>query len=70
MSQKNERQKEAERMMKSLESGLLAKKSKNNKVDYNTLTVPQLRNLAKELELTGYSTMRKAELVALITNNR
>ena len=29
MSQKNQRQKEAERMMKSLESGLLAKKSKN-----------------------------------------
>lgn len=47
-----------------------AKKSKNNKVDYNTLTVPQLRKLAKNLELTGYSTMRKAELVALITNNR
>lgn len=47
-----------------------AKKSKNNKVDYNSLTVPQLRKLAKDLELTGYSTMRKAELVALITNNR
>ncbi|HKL95102.1 MAG TPA: Rho termination factor N-terminal domain-containing protein [Haploplasma sp.] len=47
-----------------------AKKSKNNKVDYNTLTVPQLRKLAKNLELTGYSTMRKAELVALITKNR
>lgn len=47
-----------------------AKKSKENKVDYNTLTVPQLRKLAKDLELTGYSTMRKAELVDLITNNR
>lgn len=47
-----------------------AKKSKDNKVDYNTLTVPQLRKLAKDLELTGYSTMRKAELVDLITNNR
>lgn len=43
---------------------------KTTKVDYNTLTVAQLKGLARDLGLSGYSTMRKEELVALITKGK
>ncbi|HKL95548.1 MAG TPA: Rho termination factor N-terminal domain-containing protein [Haploplasma sp.] len=39
----------------------------NKKVDYNKLTVTQLKDLARELGLSGYSTLRKAELIELLT---
>ena len=39
----------------------------NQKVDYNKLTVTQLKDLARELGLSGYSTLRKAELIELLT---
>jgi large subunit ribosomal protein L21 len=33
----------------------------------NTLTVPQLRTMARERGLTGYSGMRKADLIAALS---
>lgn len=39
------------------------------KIDYNTYTVTELKELAKALGLVGYSTLRKAELVKLIEEN-
>lgn len=36
-------------------------------VDYQKLTVAQLKSLAKDLGLSGYSTLRKAELIELLT---
>lgn len=39
------------------------------KIDYNTYTVAELKEIAKALELVGYSTLRKAELVKLIEEN-
>ena len=35
-------------------------------VDYNSLTVTELRALCKERGLTGYSSLLKAELIALL----
>ncbi len=39
-------------------------------LDLSSLTVAELRELAKEKELTGYSTLKKAELVELISNHK
>ena len=39
------------------------------KIDYNTYTVAELKEIAKALELVGYSTLRKAELIKLIEEN-
>lgn len=39
------------------------KKEEKATVDYTTMTVTELRNLAKEREVKGYSTMKKAELI-------
>lgn len=38
-------------------------------IDYNKYTVAELKELAKEQGLVGYSTLRKAELVKLLENN-
>ena len=38
-------------------------KVEENKVDLESLTVAELRDLAKEKEIKGYSTMKKAELL-------
>ncbi len=35
--------------------------------DYNTLTVAELRPIAKDLEIQGYSRFRKSDLIAAIT---
>ena len=39
------------------------KEEKAEKVDLSTLTVSELREMAKEKDIKGYSTMKKAELV-------
>lgn len=38
--------------------------------DLSELTVKQLRKLCKKMKLTGYSSMREADLVALIEANK
>lgn len=38
-------------------------------VDLNTFTVAELKSIAKEMNLTGYSTLRKAEVIELIKKN-
>lgn len=42
------------------------KKAKVETVDYDAMTVAELRDLAKSRELKGYSTLRKAELIELL----
>ena len=39
---------------------------KETKTDYNSMTLAELKNIAKEKEIKGYSTMKKAELVAAL----
>ena len=38
--------------------------------DYNTLRMPELKALARERKLRGYSQLIKAELIELIQNNQ
>ena len=38
--------------------------------NYETLRMPELRTLAREHELRGYSRLRRAELIAFLQNNR
>lgn len=45
------------------------KEVKTAKVDYSQKTVAELREIAKEMDLTGYSTLKKAELIELIEKN-
>ncbi len=40
------------------------KKEKNNKVDYNEMTLTELKALAKEQGVKGYSTMKKEEIIS------
>ena len=39
---------------------------KKEKVDYSKMTVAELKNLAKDKKISGYTTMKKAELVAAL----
>ena len=38
-------------------------------IDYESMTVTQLRELAKERGLTGYSSLNKADLIQLLKDN-
>ena len=38
-------------------------------IDYESMTVVQLRELAKERGLTGYSSLNKADLIQLLKEN-
>jgi hypothetical protein len=44
--------------------------SKVNSTDLSTRRVVELRTMAKTMGLSGYSSMRKAELVSYIEENR
>ena len=43
------------------------KKVKEEKVDYSSMTLTELKKVAKERELKGYSTLKKDELIELLT---
>jgi large subunit ribosomal protein L20 len=43
--------------------------AKVEKVDYSSKTVAELREIAKDKNLLGYSSLKKAELIELIENN-
>lgn len=38
-------------------------------IDYESMTTVQLRELAKERGLTGYSSLNKADLIQLLKDN-
>ena len=38
-------------------------------IDYESMTVAQLRELARERGLTGYSSLNKADLIQLLKEN-
>ena len=42
------------------------KETKEEKKDYSKMAVAELKNLAKEKNITGYTTMKKAELIAAL----
>ena len=44
-------------------------KAKKAEVDYSKMTVAELKEIAKDNDLTGYSTLRKAELIDFIKEN-
>ena len=41
----------------------------NETIDYETMTVVQLREIAKERGLTGCSSLNKADLIQLLKEN-
>lgn len=42
------------------------KPAESEVITYNELTVNELREIAKEREITGYSTLNKEELIAVL----
>lgn len=47
-------------------SNVSVSKAKEENVDFSKLTVAELREMAKEKEISGYSTMKKVELIAAL----
>ncbi len=45
------------------------KKEEKSEVDYSTMTLTELKALAKEKELKGYSTLKKDELINKLKEN-
>lgn len=46
------------------------KKPRAKRVEYSKMTVAELKDLAREREIVGYSTLRKQELIDLLKKNR
>ena len=51
---------------KKVEEKKATKAINNEKVDYSKMTVAELKSLAKDKNISGYTTMKKAELVAAL----
>ena len=62
-SDKVEAKKEAKKIVKTEEAKEVKTTEKKAVVDLSTKTVAELREMAKDKEIKGYSTMKKAELV-------
>lgn len=54
---------------KELEQAQVLNLSLEESIDYESMTVVQLRELAKERGLTGYSSLNKADLIQLLKDN-
>ena len=54
---------------KELEQAQVMNLSLEESIDYESMTVVQLRELAKERGLTGYSSLNKADLIQLLKDN-
>ena len=54
---------------KELEQAQVLNLSLEESIDYESMTVVQLRELAKERGLTGYSSLNKADLIRLLKDN-
>ena len=52
-----------------LEQAQVMNLSLKESIDYESMTVVQLRELAKERGLTGYSSLNKADLIQLLKDN-
>ena len=54
------------KVAKKVEGNKTSKTVKKEKVDYSKMTVAELKSLAKEKNISGYTTMKKADLVAAL----